>query len=169
MAVERNPSSGLLSHLAECIVGRGDATDRWDALPDEWGQAAEGPGRHRSVVVRRSLGESGAWGAARQDAVAGVEHRAQLAVRVGKLAGRAQAARVPDDLQWDDWRSVDHWPVALCRPDADRFAARSYVGRESLDVVVLLEVFAQEAVERQPEAHPPGRVSESTKLEAAVE
>jgi hypothetical protein len=121
------------------------------------------------VVVQRSLGESDAWGAARQDAVAGVEHRAQLVVRVGKLAGRAPAAQVPDDLQWDDWRSVDHWPVVLCRRDADRSAARSYVGRESLGVVVLAQVFAQEAEQRQPEAHPPGRVSESTKLEAAVE
>jgi hypothetical protein len=99
-----------------------------------------------------------------------VEHRAQLlAVGVGKLAGRARDAQVPDDLQWDDWRSVDHWRVALCRPDADQFAARSYVGRESLDVAVLLEAFAQEPVEPLPGVHPPGRGSESTKPEAAVE
>ena len=144
-------------------------TDHQDALLDEWGREAEGPGRHRSAAVQRSLGESDAWGAARQDAAARVEHRTQLALGVGKLAGRAQDAQVPDDLQWDDWRSVDHWLVALCRPDADQFAARSYVGRESLDVAVLLEIFAQEPVERLPEAHPPGRVSEPTKPEAAVE
>ena len=101
--------------------------------------------------------------------MAGVEHRAQLAVGVGKLAGRAQDAQVPDDLPWDDSRSVDHWPVALCRPDADQSAARSYVGRESLDVAALLEVFAQESGGQLPEAHQPGQRSESTKAAAALE
>lgn len=143
--------------------------DHRGVLPDEWGREGEGRGRHQSVAVQRSLGESDAWGAARQDATAGVEPQAQLGVGVGKLAGRAQDAQVPDGLRWDDSRSVDRWPVALCRPDADQSGARSYGGRDSLDVAVLREVFAQEPVGQLPEAELPGRVSESKKPEAAPE
>lgn len=140
-------------------------------LPDEWGREAEGPGRHQSVAVQYSLGESDAWDAARQDAAAGVEHQDQalLGVGAGKLAGRAQDAQAQDDLRWDDSRSVDRWLVALCRPDADQSAARSYGGLDSLDVAALPEVFAQELVGQLPEADLPGRVPESKKPEAAIE
>ena len=144
-------------------------TDHQDALLDEWGREAEGPGRHRSAAVQRSLGESDAWGAARQDAAAGVEHRAQPAVGVGKLAGQAPDALARDDLRWDDSQSVGQWWVALCRPDVDRSAARSYVDREPLDVAALPEVFAQEPVGQPSKARPPGRVSQSMKPEAAPE
>jgi hypothetical protein len=127
--------------------------DHRDALPDEWGREAEGPGRHQSVAAQRSLGESDAWGAARLDAAAGVEHLAQAAVGVGKLAAPAQDALARDDLRWGDSRSAGHWRAELCRPAADPSAARSYVGREPLDVAALPEVFAQEPAGRLPVVH----------------
>jgi hypothetical protein len=61
---------------------------------------------------------------ARPAAVADAGPRAFAGAGVGKLAGQVWDAQARDARQWAG-RVVPAWAVALCRPDAVRFAEQS--------------------------------------------
>jgi hypothetical protein len=71
----------------------------------------------------------------------------------GKSADPEPDVRAPDDWQLDDLRSAgqERW-AALCKPDAARFAERSFADQLA-DVAVQPAAFAQAATARRIEWH----------------